>query len=394
MNRFTLCLVVCCAVQAGSPADEVLGIPYKPDPPLAVDGDLADWREVPNAMALTSPEQVVWGAANWESPEDLSATVRTAWRGECLFIAAEVEDDNLRQTQRGANIWRGDHVEVYVDVCPDVEGERDTYGEGQFQLAFSPGNFLDTGDALTDCPPEAFCFVPVGKAVEGVAVGAERSGTGWRIEAAVPWEFLGLAGAKEGVIVRIELAVSDTDTAEPQQESMMTTSPAPWARSRSRLRLAGLAGSDGIPPEVVRSVPVFDEVRLDQGQVHSFPFACPAVPEGHLGVLCIEARLDHPRVAGYHPGMRLALNGEPLAGERLLNKPLRVKTRSGRVFSMYAGDRLATYYSPDYVKPDYDAHYALMDNVKPCAFELRVGDLLREGENTLEIRNACEESVT
>jgi len=57
-------------------------------------------------------------------------------------------------------------VEICLDAVPEVEPGRQTFGEGQFQLGFSPGNFLETGDPLVDCKPEAFCFAPAGREVE------------------------------------------------------------------------------------------------------------------------------------------------------------------------------------------------------------------------------------
>ena len=37
------------------------GIPLKPDPPIAVDGDLGDWSGVLNAIEINQPAQVVEG---------------------------------------------------------------------------------------------------------------------------------------------------------------------------------------------------------------------------------------------------------------------------------------------------------------------------------------------
>jgi hypothetical protein len=59
-------------VHAQGDAEEVWGIPLKPDPPFAVDGELSDWAAVPNAMSLNQAEQVVWGRNSWQSPQDLS----------------------------------------------------------------------------------------------------------------------------------------------------------------------------------------------------------------------------------------------------------------------------------------------------------------------------------
>src|SRR3990172_855836 len=69
---------------------EPLAIPLKPDPPPAVDGELREWASVPNAVRIDRPEQAVYGRGKWTSPADLSATIWLAWRGEYLFLAADV----------------------------------------------------------------------------------------------------------------------------------------------------------------------------------------------------------------------------------------------------------------------------------------------------------------
>jgi len=228
-------------------AETLYGIPLKPDPPFAVDGDLGDWATVPKAIPMAQAEQVVWGRGAWDSPTDLSGVAHIAWRPDHLFVAVAVTDDVLRQTQRGEGIWKGDHVELYLDARPELDPHRDTLGEGQSHFAFSPGNFGGTGDPLTDCVPEAFCYLPIGLAVKEVSVAAQRTATGWTIEAGIPWSILGISQPAEGMALRCEIAISDTDNPEPQQECLMTTSTAAWAHTRSRLVAAALAGADGAP---------------------------------------------------------------------------------------------------------------------------------------------------
>ena len=390
-----LAAAVCMAgvVLGAESEDKPVGVPLKPDPPFAVDGDLGDWSSVPLAMPVAAAEQVVWGKGAWRSAQDFSGTVRLAWRHDHLFVAAAVTDDRLSQTQRGDGIWRGDHVEVYLDVQPDLEPGRSMFGRGQFQFAFSPGNFQRTGDALADCPPESYCYRPRAGSVDGVKLGAKPTARGWTVEAAIPWALLGLPRGAAGTVFRFEIALSDTDSPEQRQESLMTTSSARWAHTRSRLTWAVLAGSDGQAPPVVRRVPIFGEVRLAQGAKQSFTFDAPATPEGRDAVIALRARLDTPKVAGHTPALTLDLNGQRVAGRRLLDKPLRVQSRGGRVYSMAAGDRLTTYYSPDYTKPDLHPHYGLLKGVKPCEFALRVTDLVRPGRNELVVLNLAHPKV-
>jgi len=387
-----LVLLLGLCLTASSAPPETVGIPLKPDPPIAVDGNLGDWERVPNARGISAPEQAVWGANSWTGPADLQGTVRLAWRQEYLFIAAEVVDDTIHQTQRGANIWRGDHIELYLDAAPDLDPGRETFGPGQFQLALSPGNFQNSGDAFTDCPPEAYCYRPEAQPIEGALAASVRTAEGYILEAAIPWTFFGVT-PEVGAFLRIEVTLSDTDGPEARQEAMLALSSAPWGHSRSRLIPALLSGTDGVPPERANRVPLFDEVRLQRDETKAMTITAPPTPEGKLAVLFLKARLDTERVAGHTPALRLLLNGQPLTGERMVDKPARVLSRNGAMYSMHSGERLTTYYAPDFEKADQDTHYGLLEGVKACEFQLDVTGVLHEGENTLTIENAAAPTV-
>jgi hypothetical protein len=380
-------------INAQCDAEEVWGIPLKPDPPFAVDGELSDWAAVPNPTSLNQAGQVVWGRNSWQSPQDLSGVAHIAWREDHLFLAADVTDDKVCQTQRGYGIWQGDHIELFLDMKPDLEPDRDAFGEGQFQFGFSPGNFRTTGDPLVDCAPEAFCYRPEGATVRGVAVAAERTATGWTLEAAIPWQLLGIERPTAGMPMRFEVALSDTDTSEPQQESLMTASTATWVHQRSRLRLAALADAGGVPPPITRQVPVFDSLTLACGEARSLTFDAPPTPPGRQAVLALDTRLDYQKVAGFTPALRLTLNGQSIAAERLTNKPQRAKARGGDIYSMAAGDLFSTYYAPDFTSADSDPHYGLLGSVKACSFTFTVADLIKEGANILVVANAADGSI-
>ncbi|MCX7824874.1 MAG: hypothetical protein N2689_04890, partial [Verrucomicrobiae bacterium] len=308
------------------------------------------------------------------------------------YLAAEVTDDKIRQTERGAGIWKGDCIQIYLDVAPDEEAGRSHFGKGQFQIAFSPGNFQKTGDSLADCPPEAYCFKPADFALKGAVVAAQQTDRGYTLEAAVPWTLLGVKLPAVGMPVSFEVAVFDTDGMEARSEKLLSLSTKKWAINRQRLNVAVLAGADGKAPAVVRGVTVFEKAELKPGEKRTFKLVTAKPPVGKEAVLSLKARMDTPKVAGYTQALRLTLNGTPLDGRRLLNKPLEIKGKDGRTHRMVAVDRFTAYYAPDFVAADTSA-YAIA-GVKTGEFELRVTDLLREGENHLVIENACSPNVT
>jgi len=374
-----------CALLAILAADlPPLGIPLKPDPPIAIDGELDEWVGVPNALTIDQAAQCVHGPGSWTGPADCSAIVHTAWRQEALFVACEVTDDAVHQAQTGESLWKGDHLELYLDVKPDLEPDRAEFGAGQFQLVLSPGNFRQTGDPLTDTRPEAFIYRPAGTPAGDVRVAARKTAAGYAIEAAIPWELLGLQPVA-GAGLAMEVGLSDTDSAEPRQELLMTTMPDTWAHRRARLRPAALAAADGVATPAPRAFPIAAEVTIGPAEQTVLKFDAPAVPEGRIGVLVFKARLHSPRVGGHTPALRLLLNGAALAGDRLVNKPARAPARSGDVYSLYAGDVLRLFYAPDYTSADQDQHYGLLNGVPACDFQMDVTDRLKVGANELTV---------
>lgn len=393
MRTLVAVALAACAVGARVNAEEpVLAIPLKPDPPPALDGQLEEWANVPGALLLNRAAQATWGTGAWKSASDLSAKVWLAWRQDMLYLAADVTDDKIRQTERGAGIWKGDCLQLYLDVVPDEEAVRSHFGKGQFQIAFSPGNFQRSGNSLTDCPPEAYCFKPASLVLKGAVVAAQQTDHGYTLEAAVPWAVLGIKLPVVGLPVNFEVAVFDTDGTEARSEKLLSFSTKKWAMNRQRLNAGVLAGADGKALPIVRGALVFDQVELKPKAKQTFKFSVTQPPAGKEAVLALKARLDTPKVAGYTQALRLTLNGTPLDGKRLLNKPLETKGRDGRVHRLVAVDRFTTYYAPDYTSAD-TSQYAIV-GVKTGEFELRVTDLLRDGENQLVVENACAPNVS
>jgi hypothetical protein len=208
--------------------------PLKPDPPISIDGDLNDWVMVPVRYEIRK-ENVVYGKNKWKNEKDLSGTILICWRNEGLYIGVEVIDDKIVQNLTGKDLWKGDHIEIYIDTkySPDAKG---IFGDGQFQIGISPGNLLNTGDPIIDIPPEYYIFHPenfVSK--EKIIVGSKRTEEGYNIEAFIPFKLLKI-DVKEGTIIGIDICISDTDTPDIQEKMTSLIKDKEWkCRERSRL---------------------------------------------------------------------------------------------------------------------------------------------------------------
>jgi len=376
----------CCQTAA-----KAISIPLKPDPPLSIDGNLDDWSAVPNKIILNSKDHVTYGTDKWKGPQDLSATVQLTWRPEALFVAATVTDDIFRQTQRGMNLWKGDHLELYLDTAPDTDPGTTILGPRQFEIGLSPGNFSHTGDALTEITPEAYVFLPAGITTEGTQVAAQRTANGYTIEASIPWEIFDFK-PQTGLPLAVEVAVSDTDNQEASQEKMLTIGTAKWNRNRSRLLPAVLAPADGSAPASITNKPLFENKNVPRNKTSIVTFNAPAIPSGYQAVLSLEARLDNPKLGGYTQAMLLTLNGKVLGIDRLLNKKQNEMMADGRIIGMAAGDKFTVPVASNFTETQESKTYSLK-NVQTPLFEFRVDDLLKPVGNVLEIKNAPRHDV-
>ncbi len=149
--------------------------------PLTIDGDLWDFRQIEYIPSIER-----WLYPTW-------SRVFTAWDDLYFYVGAEIRDYRIVQNHRGAELFLGDHLELWFDA--DLQGDFDTPGlnEDDFHIGLSPGNFADLS-------PEAYIWLPEqyqGMA-HGIRLAARRSqvsyAPGYTLEAAVPLSFLGLDG--------------------------------------------------------------------------------------------------------------------------------------------------------------------------------------------------------
>ena len=164
MNKFNAALAAlafsgAAALNAALPAAPK-PISYDVDPPVVIDGKLADWQNVPVLCDMTGKETLAFNRTNsYTGDKDLSAIVKMLWQHPGLFISAQVIDDKHVQAFP-EKPWAGDHVDLRLDMTPDVAKDRETFGDGQFQLIISPGDFKAY-------KPEVKLVKPSGKQLKG-----------------------------------------------------------------------------------------------------------------------------------------------------------------------------------------------------------------------------------
>ena len=216
------------ATEPPAVADDVTAI--RMTVPPAIDGALAEWAGIPT---YTSAFQVFTNSS-WDGTDDLSAVWRLGWDENNLYIGVDVSDDAHVQTQTGNQIFRGDSVDMQFDT--DRDGD---FGDGlspdDFQITFSPGDFSTLPESVARFQGTAGGQILDAPGGHNVALKAQRSASGYTLEAAVPWSDISLVPS-EGLVIGMALNANDNDTpGTAVQEVMMShvatrtlTNPAGW----------------------------------------------------------------------------------------------------------------------------------------------------------------------
>jgi hypothetical protein len=152
-----------------------------------------------------------WGRPNYhngkeikslDGSRDLGAKVRFVWDYEHLYFVAKVDDDDVVAKRTGRHIWRDDLLEIYVDP----EGDGLFWNDPRdFQLGFRPGR--------DDRELAVWSWFQGGEdPLEGKKVHAKSytDATGYIIEGAIRWDFLGVT-PEPGKEIRLSPAVHEID---------------------------------------------------------------------------------------------------------------------------------------------------------------------------------------
>jgi hypothetical protein len=218
-----------------APGEPIWRIPFLARQPR-IDGALDEWRSPP--VDITA---VVFGQRYWQNSRDLSAQAVAGFDRELLFLGVRVIDDVFSQPAQGLRLFLGDSLELQVDADRVGDGDTAAYNGDDFQLGLSPGNFADR-------QPEAHMWRPTGTAVTGISLAARRLDDGYVLEAAIPWRLFRV-DTERTPVVGLALNVSDNDSPEPAQLTMVSSTPRrSWGDPRTFGTLVLEASGAASPP--------------------------------------------------------------------------------------------------------------------------------------------------
>ncbi len=164
---------------------------------IAIDGTLTNWPGRP--PELIGADRLAIG----KDGKGLQAAVKMCWDETNLYLLAQISDPTpLMNAATGAEMWNGDGLELFIGAEQLEQAGAPLPSDHQLLLA---ARRAQTGAGASwhlvhaARQPELRLFTA--PAVEG---------TGYTLEAAIPWSALGIA-AKENLELRLDLAIDDGD---------------------------------------------------------------------------------------------------------------------------------------------------------------------------------------
>ncbi|MCU0865955.1 MAG: sigma 54-interacting transcriptional regulator [Planctomycetes bacterium] len=148
----------------------------------AIDGDLAEWPADAATVALAEKAQLVEGQDLWGGVADLSATFRWASDSNHLFLAGEVQDDQIHD---GALLApdRSDRIELHLAFAVDGTSAQRAEPRVLYLTPLATERPWAWSEASKSVSPTQ--STPL---LSGITVAARRTGpTSYQFEAAIPF---------------------------------------------------------------------------------------------------------------------------------------------------------------------------------------------------------------
>jgi len=205
-------------------AQMALSVPQTSKPPTK--GDEADWAAAPSQaiehVAYTAPA----------SEEDLSASFKTLWDNQGLYLLVDVVDD--KAINDSVEFWLDDCVEVFIDAD---NSKSEVYEDKDYQYYFTwEGSRFTAAGGQGESRHNK---------IDGVKSAASPTDKGYRFLITLPWSTLGVT-PRVGTRIGFDVHVNDDDDGGDRDTKLMwhTENDIAWQQPKAlgTIELAGLAG--------------------------------------------------------------------------------------------------------------------------------------------------------
>jgi hypothetical protein len=162
---------------------------------------------------------IPFGEDNWTGPEDLELSFRLGWDNDNLYLAVKVKDDAYVQNASGQDLFKGDSIELLLDVDLDGDFSDNRLSNDDFQLGISPGK------PDVDGEKEAYIWYPTSHAgaQSQVEIASVHSSGVYRVEAAIPWSLVDV-DPSAGQTFGFAISASDNDNPNENIQQSMASS--------------------------------------------------------------------------------------------------------------------------------------------------------------------------
>lgn len=171
--------------------------------PFEIDGDTADWEDIPASRDFTQRNPLVADANHLR--------IRLAWDEQFLYLLAQVADHRVVVGEhKPERLHLNDAVELYLDPLGDSRARMDV-NDYQFivnadgEWAVLKGDLARIADTSQSAPKE------FGIATLLFSAQARRHAAGYDVELSVPFAGMGLQ-PREGLRLPIDVCIDDLDT--------------------------------------------------------------------------------------------------------------------------------------------------------------------------------------
>ena len=169
---------------------------------VKIDGKLDEW----GGAEAVKVDHTKASFDKTASDTDAGYRLRTLWDERALYIAAEVTDQSVVADKAGAKLYEADCLEIAIDLDNASEG---SYEKDDYQFVLSPSGAKGKPQKWVFRNPERGDREP-----KYLVIAAERTKTGYVIEAAIPWASLGPFRPRAGAVIGFQHDIRDYDPNE------------------------------------------------------------------------------------------------------------------------------------------------------------------------------------
>lgn len=182
----------------------------------AVDAAFGDWEGLYPIPIGDNEHSLAYGRDDWEGGDDLSGKAWLGWTEEALYLYVEVRDDRLLQFEGQIDLWKGDHVETWIEL---------TEGGDVFQIGLTPGDFGAMKPHAWVWYPKEWSEADREAAGAQIEVAARKTDEGYVLEAKIPVSALKGEPLKAQQCIAMSTEIGDADHNDKHHETLLSSSP-------------------------------------------------------------------------------------------------------------------------------------------------------------------------